>query len=548
MTMQQDSEFDYIIVGAGSAGSVVANRLGAKGYRVLVVEAGGSDLSPSILVPAGMLTMPPKNFWHYDIEPDPTRKNRRDAWAAAKIVGGGSSVNAMLWVRGNPADYDGWAAQGADGWDYESLLPHMRSIEKYEGGGSHWRGGSGPQRVSSIRMKHPMAAHFLAGAAEAGIPNIDDYNGQTQLGSGWAQLSQRRGMRHGTGRSFLAPARRRFQVTLIQNARVHRVLLQEKRAIGIEYEVAGKIQRARASREVILSAGALESPAILLRSGVGDAKSLGKLGIEVVSDVPGVGKNLQEHPAISMTFDVTERTLNQELSAWGVVKHGLNFLLRGRGPATTGPTHATAFERLEEGAGAPTYQLMMVPLALAADRPTVDNPDNIHDKQNVKLSDTSRVTIFIARLHPSGRGSVTLRSADPHGKSIIEFPFFDNPSDIRVLTAGARRVRDIFATEAMKPYVVGESALTREIETDEQWENYIRETGYGGSHWVGTAKMGRLDDPLAVVDARLRVRGIQGLRVVDASVMPTITSGNTNAPSIIIGEKGAHLIAEDGPI
>lgn len=492
--------------------------------------------------------MPATKLWAYDIEEDASRGGTTDVWTAGKVVGGGSSVNAMLWVRGNRADYDGWARQGAEGWDYDALLPYFRALERYEGGEDRWRGGRGPQSVSHIRMAHPMAANWLAGADEAGVRTLDDYNGESQHGSGWAQLTQRRGIRRGTGRSFLARARRRSGLRLVTHAHVRRVLFEGDRAVGVEYEVRGVVRQVRAEREVVLSGGALETPAILMRSGIGDADALRALGIPVVADVPGVGRNLQEHPTFSMAFDVTVRTLNQELTPVGFVRHGLDFALFGRGPATTGPTHATSFERLDGddgNGGAPTYQVMFVPLAFADDKPPSASQDPVHDKQNVQMATTSKVTTFVALLHPRSRGSVTLRSADPDTAPAIAFPFLGHPDDVRDLANAARRVRDMFSTRAMKPYVVGESGATASLQTDEDWEEFLRAHVYGASHWVGTARMGRADDPDAVVDPRLRVRGVRGLRVADASVMPTITSGNTNAPSILIGEKGASLLLED---
>jgi choline dehydrogenase len=349
--------FDYVVIGAGSAGSVVAGRLAEQDSgRVLVLEAGPADHAPAIHVPAGLMKLDPdKLYWRYEIEPDASRQGRRDLWAAGRVTGGGSSVNAMLWVRGNRADFDTWAELGATGWDYESVLPYMRSLERFERGASTVRGGEGPQRVSLVRLAHPLVKRWLAAAHDVGLPFNEDYNGISQLGAAWSQLSQRRGLRHSAARAFLAPAVRRRRLKLVTHATAQRVLFDGTRAVGVAYTVGVHTRTAFARKEVILCAGALESPAILLRSGIGDPDDLRPLGIEVVADVPAVGRNLQEHPTITLTFDVTERTLNQELTPLSIARAALDFVARGRGAATAPLSHAVAFERLHD-AGWPTYE------------------------------------------------------------------------------------------------------------------------------------------------------------------------------------------------
>jgi choline dehydrogenase len=534
--------FDYIIVGAGSAGCVVANRLTKHGdASVLILEAGPRDRAPAIHVPAGLLKLDPERFyWRYKIERDTSRKDRRDVWAAGRVTGGGSSVNAMLWVRGNRADFDEWARLGAEGWDYQGVLPFMRSLETFEGGSTPVRGGHGPQHVSFVRIRHPLAERWLEGAQGVGFQLNQDYNGVDQFGAGWSQLSQKRGLRYSTARGFLGPALRRRQLRLQTGATAHRVLFDGARAVGVTYQVGDEVRSAFVRNEVILSAGALESPALLLRSGIGDADALRGLGIDVVADVPGVGRNLQEHPTITLKYDVTERTLNQELTPAGVLRGGFDFVLRGRGAATSPLSHAVAFERLDRGGGWPTYQAMFSPLA--TDSVNVDAGERIHTKQAVTLARGSVVSTFISLLHPKGRGTVTLRSADPTERPVVQLPFFAVDEDVADLIAAARRVREIFASRAMRPYVRGERLPGPGVEADADWDEFIRGTAHGAAHWAGTARLGRPDDPEAVVDHQLRVRDVEGLRVIDASVMPTLTSGNTNAPSILIGEKGAFLI------
>ncbi|WP_310962502.1 GMC family oxidoreductase [Nocardioides terrisoli] len=540
---------DYIVVGGGSAGNVVSARLGAgrKG-SVLLLEAGGSDLSPFIQIPAGMIRINPQNYWHYELLPDATRGGAVDTWAAGKVLGGGSSVNAMLWVRGNSADFDTWAKMGAAGWDYSTLLPFMKSLESYEGGANAWRGGNGPQRVSEVRLKHPMVRHWLTGAEEAGLPLLDDYNGESQFGAAWSQLSQRKGLRHSTARSFLAPARRRGEVEVETHAVATRILFEGTRAVGVEYEKRGQLRTVRANREVIVSAGALESPTLLLRSGVGPEDELRALGIPVVADVPAVGRNLQEHPAISMTFEVTERTLNQELNPLSILKGGLEFVFRRRGPGTAPLSHAMLFGPPLEPEGWPQYHVLMAPLGLAEEKPHSTQEEvakNRHDKQGVAFSDRSIVSTFMSPVHPRGRGTIRLESDDHRSAPVIDHPMLADPRDIEDLTAAGRKVREIFETASMKPYVVTENEPTRDVHSDVEWESFIRGHSFGGSHWVGTVRMGDAADPGAAVDPTLRVKGVRGLRVVDASVMPTLTSGNTNAPTVMIGERGAQLILKD---
>jgi choline dehydrogenase len=543
---KRTSDPDYIVVGGGSAGCVVAARLGAgKKGSVVLLEAGGSDRSPFIQIPAGMLKVNPANYWHYELAPDKTRNGTQDVWAAGKVLGGGSSVNAMLWVRGNPADFDQWANLGATGWDHATLLPYMKSLESFDGGPSEYRGGSGPQSVSHIRMKHPLVAAWLRGAEQSGLPILDDYNGASQFGAGWSQLSQRKGLRHSTARSFLAKARRRGEVDVLTHATVVRVVFEGTKAVGVEYVKDGSSTVLRARREVILSAGALESPAILMRSGVGPASELAGLGISVVADVPAVGRNLQEHPAISMTFAVNGKTLNQELNPLGVLKGGLDFVFRRRGPGTAPLSHAMLFGPPVRPEGWPQYHVLMAPLGIGEEKPHATKEEvaqSRHDKQDVALSKDPIVSAFMSPLHPRGRGVLRLTSSDPSVALSIEHPMLADDRDLVDLIAAARKVREIFESPAMRDVVIRENDPTAGLETDDQWADFIRGHCYGGSHWVGTVRMGAPGDPEAAVDPHLRVAGVSGLRVVDASIMPTLTSGNTNAPSVLIGERGASLI------
>jgi choline dehydrogenase len=512
----------------------LANRLSADpSVRVLLLEAGGRDWNPWLHIPVGYFkTMHnPKTDWCYRTEPDPGLNGRSIAWPRGKVLGGSSAINGLLYVRGQPQDYDHWRQLGNPGWSWDDVLPYFKRSEDQERGADAFHGAGGPLAVSNMRIRREICDAYIRAAEELGIPARDDFNGAQQEGAGYFQLTARNGLRCSAATAFLRPARRRANLRVVTRALAHRVVLEARRATGVVYGVAGRIATATVRREVILSAGAISSPHLLELSGVGRGAVMQKLGIAVRHELPGVGENLQDHLQARAIYRCPRPiTLNDEANVWWrKTLMAVEFALKRTGPMTMGASQLAIFARTRRDLETPDVQFHIQPLS-------ADNPGE-------GLHRFSAFTASVCQLRPESRGAILPRSPDPRDYPAIHTNYLATYTDQATLVAGMRLSRRLAETKALSPYVAEELRPGPAAVTDEQLLANARDTAATIYHPVGTCKMG--SDPAAVVDARLRVHGIDGLRVVDGSVMPTLTSGNTNAPIIMIAEKASDMILED---
>src|SRR6187200_1173572 len=527
-------EADYVIVGAGSAGCVLANRLSASGkYSVLLLEAGPRDRNIWIHVPLGYgkLFKEKSVNWMYETEPEPGLNGRRVFQPRGKVLGGSSSINGLLYVRGQHEDYDRWRQRGNAGWGYEDVLPYFKKAENQQRGPDKYHGADGPLPVSDWRHHDPLSKAFVVAAAEAGIPTNPDFNGATQEGAGFFQTTTRRGRRASTAFSYLRPAKARGNLHVETSALAQRILFEGRRAKAVEYKQEGRVRTARARKEILVSSGAYNSPQLLQLSGVGPGDLLKQHGIEIVLDAPGVGNDLQDHLQVRLVTRCAQKvTLND------VVNHPIRKMLAGiqyaalrKGPLTIAAGTSGAFFKTDPRLASPDVQIHFLPFST--------------DKMGEKLHPYSAFSASVCQVRPESRGSLRIKSADPMAAPEIRINYLATETDRTVNVEGLKILRRILAAPALKPYVVEESEPGAKVVSDEDLLAFCRQRGSTVYHPTSTCRMG--NDPLAVVDQRLRLRGIEGLRVVDASVMPDLVSGNTNAPVIMIAEKASDMILQD---
>ncbi len=532
--LQIIGEFDYIIVGAGSAGCVLANRLSADPRnRVLLLEAGGSDNYFWIHVPVGYLYCMgnPRTDWGFKTEPVPGLNGRALAYPRGRVLGGSSSINGMIYMRGQARDYDGWRQLGNTGWGWDDVLPYFRKSEDYALGEDDMHGSGGEWRVEAQRLSWPILDAFIEACEEVGIPRTDDFNRGDNFGVAYFRVNQRRGIRVNTAKAFLRPAFARKNLTVLSNAEVEEIVVEDRRAKGVTFWRKGAFSEAKAAGEVILAAGAIGSPQLLELSGIGSGDVLSAAGVPVLHELPGVGENLQDHLQIRTIFKVKNaRTLNDGAgSLVGKAGIALEYALRRSGPMSMAPSQLGVFTRSDPSYETPNIQYHVQPLSL--------------DRFGEPLHRFSAITASVANLRPESRGSTHIACSEARDHPVIQPNYLSAETDRQVAGQSIRVTRQILAARALSRYEPEEYLPGAALASDEDLARAAGDIGTTIFHPVGTCKMGQ--DEFSVVDERLRVRGMEGLRVVDASVMPTITSGNTNSPTIMIAEKAADMILGD---
>lgn len=531
-------EADFVIVGAGSAGCAMAYRLGEAGESVLVIEHGGTDAGPFIQMPAALsYPMNMKRYdWGYKSESEPNLDGRELACPRGKVIGGSSSINGMVYVRGHAMDYDHWRDSGADGWSYADVLPYFRRMETWHDGGhggdSYWRGKDGPLHVSRGPRENPLFEAFVEAGKQAGYQATDDYNGQQQEGFGPMEQTVHNGRRWSAANAYLRPALKRDNVQMTR-ALAQRVVIEDGRAVGVEVERGGKTEIIRARREVILAASSINSPKLLMLSGIGPAEHLAEHGIEVIADRPGVGGNLQDHLEVYMQMAASQPiTLYKH---WNVISKaviGAQWLFFKKGMGASNQFESAAFIRSRAGVPYPDIQYHFLPIAVRYD--------------GQAAAEGHGFQAHVGPMRSKSRGRVSLRSANPADNPKISFNYMSHEEDWEEWRRCIRLTREIFEQDAFKPFVKHEIQPGADVQSDAEIDAFVREHAESAYHPCGTCKMGRVDDKDAVVDSQGRVIGVEGLRVADSSIFPRITNGNLNGPSIMVGEKIAdHVLGKD---